>query len=347
MQEISPKSYTFIPNDLAKEYDESSSLTFTHPDYYGGKCLESVEFEGVKVNFTYSHNTGKKFFKNISATVRGEIVYSADLSYTNCLPTEVRTPEGNYTFEYDQKTINEGSGRDWWGFPNGQKAINGSHCPSVSFRKGFISTRDVNFIGANREIDEEYMQARILKRATFPTGGIVEWEYETHSFPAVEPIFSDSRDLLNAKSLSKGGGVRVKSVNLYNGALDTAPKVISYRYGKDGDGLANCRYAPTLDTFIGLRDIVGLYSTSEHEDDHTILYFMTKRTVTVNPESSYMANTFGEASIWYSQVEEIFPEGKIVYKYTDLLEPGQIVEAIPFSSFPEEITHAFSNGPQL
>jgi len=103
---------------------------------------------------------------------------------------------------------------DHWGFSNGKDTNN---------RKGFISRgvyysnvlkEDVFVNGADRSVVEQETKKGVLTKITFPTGGRVEYAYESNTYSqSVNPLaenladFSDALVLVNKKALTDFSGI--------------------------------------------------------------------------------------------------------------------------------------------
>lgn len=185
------------------------------------------------------------------------------------------------------------------------------------------------------------------KKVTYPTGGTVEWEYEPHRFAPVRcEDAAVNRRVLNNTTLSEGGGLRVKSVTLRNGESDPSPQVRRYVYGVNGDGLAVCHHAPTLDSFITDKTLFGYYSYSSGGSSGGRSGFMRVGLCILNHDSDYLQYQLGLVPIWYERVEERAPEGATVWEFTDLCPDNEIDRSWRMAR-PMQIWRAFSSGPQL
>lgn len=348
MAELVPPHYTFVNGDANPS--PGGTVAYTHPYFRDGKHLASVEFEGKKVSLTYDGTReGERCIKNLVATIDGKEVSRADFTYdaNRKMLQSIVTPEGEYAFEYDPHTFHEGSGRDWWGYSNGKGG--GSPRLYADLRSLLSnSLAHIEHMGSDRNIDAANMQARMLVKATYPTGGSARWEYEPHSFDPIGPATVVGRYISNATELSEGGGLRVKSVSLYENDDDPAPQITRFYYGENRDGKAVCLAAPTLDTFIdGYRNIEfcqagipGLNLSDPFLRDSWHIF--------ISAESNYMQYRFGEVPIWYSCVETVNEEGKTVTRFEDLIGDSEYYNsATNFVNWPTELFHVFSEGPQM
>lgn len=92
------------------------------------------------------------------------------------------TPK-KHTFEYNNTMLPpiESNGKDYWGYYNG-KNTNYTLIPKQEFQ---ILGNDVG--SADRNPDEAFMQAGILNKITYPTGGYTDFFYEPHQYVTTEP----------------------------------------------------------------------------------------------------------------------------------------------------------------
>jgi len=137
---------------------------------------------------------------------------------------QVAVPAPPYTFSYNESLslpYKTSYAKDYWGYYNGQN--NAKLTPDLSF---FPFTDDVDYQymppgltdflqGANRAPDSSKMQAWILKRLTYPTGGYTEYDYQPHTFknhtyPDVERITAAS---LAATALDHNVGTDTRTIN--------------------------------------------------------------------------------------------------------------------------------------
>jgi YD repeat-containing protein len=156
-------------------------------------------------------------------------------SFSNVNP--VTSERTEYSFGYDPTTLPPFNtyNMDYWGYYNGSNNI--SLLPatvvysdplsnSISDASFYNST--VTTVGnANREPDATYMQAGILKKITYPTGGYTSFEFEPNKYLS---------DLSNQGPVKIGGGLRIKSIKNYSidGALLNEE---NYTYGENENGI--------------------------------------------------------------------------------------------------------------
>ncbi|MFM7858352.1 MAG: hypothetical protein ACKO96_42145, partial [Flammeovirgaceae bacterium] len=128
-----------------------------------------------------------------------------------------------YKFEYDQTSLPQRNSfeQDDWGFFNDSNAISG--IPKIfvyptssragerylTFPKPGSST-SIILDGADKSVNPLKVQAGILKKITYPTGGTMSVEYESNQFLWFSEASSNVQDAYNIT----GGGVRVKRMTL-------------------------------------------------------------------------------------------------------------------------------------
>jgi hypothetical protein len=111
-----------------------------------------------------------------------------EIGYSDSGPKTTKPP---YLFSYNETIplpLKTSFARDFWGYYNGVN--NGMMIPNLSFyyMSGNINYTDVpktlmsSLNGANRSADSTKIQAGMLKRITYPTGGFTEFDFEPHKF---------------------------------------------------------------------------------------------------------------------------------------------------------------------
>lgn len=125
-----------------------------------------------------------------------------------------------YVFEYNSLNFparagGNGLSVDYWGYYNGTG--NTSLIPIFSVHDSEIEVanirQNVTFSGgtARREPSATHMQAEMLKKITYPTGGSTEFEYEPHK--ALKDIYTDGLQTYGGTTYAKG--TLVKSEDVY------------------------------------------------------------------------------------------------------------------------------------
>lgn len=313
--------------------------------------LKKINFPLGAIDFNYMNNEYCTL-EEIKVNSCSELVKKVNFGYNiegDLLKSLLISGEGRYLFEYDPKRFSfyspPGSterigfypGQDYWGYYNGK---NGSSNVSNLIPEMIVmsSTRSNCFIGtANRKVDEDYIQANILKKMVYPLGGFTEFEYEIHEF-----LGQDCNTLYQENSgiplhlyvqFRKGGGVRL--AKMITKESEAAPEITKvYKYGdssvtSEDQANANTIYTgygiapaePTLDTFIEESAAVTTsnytFQRTVFPYDHVYLpLYITRRVLSINSQSYIGSYMLFEPNVWYNKVTEFQNSYiKTVYKY--------------------------------
>jgi hypothetical protein len=137
----------------------------------------------------------------------------------------------NYLFDYNNTVVLPGRNNsqrmiDYWGYYNNKN--NSTLVPqmSVDYLSAGSGTTYLT-IGSNlsngRDPDPAYMQACMLQKITYPTGGYTTFDFETNQY-------------IDAQSNIKySGGLRIKQIKSFENA-SAAPIVKTYKYGTGESG---------------------------------------------------------------------------------------------------------------
>ena len=310
-----------VPDDTNPTYTSASELGLVchFGEYNEVLHLKQVRFPGGQVDFTYKSRTNPLLEKMKVTNMFGTAVRQVDFGYgtgrdERLLTTVDFSDEGVYTFNYHTSRFDGNlNAQDWWGYYNAK--ANRELVPQVWLKSYNSSTPGAStsyqrYGSADRSIDATAMQANMLTRVTYPTGGYTAFEYEPHKFNGSlttnEGLGTSSRF-----RLTEGGGLRVKKMT--SSAGGNAPVVEkNYTYGTDGNGLANVIYEPTLETFI---DELNAYNYGT--DNYGVNYGYNHRNLIINSQSNYMRGAMNTPALWYPTVTESVPgEGKTVYTYS-------------------------------
>lgn len=149
-------------------------------------------------------------------------------------------------------------GSDAWGYPNlstneryaSQSIISvphQMHLETFYYNNTGQSTSYVNnvefHIGnlSNTEMpDRVAAQRGMLKRIIYPTGGYVDFDFESNMYKVDVPppnTFMVSSEPTSLQSVKMGGGLRVKAINYYTGESKYPAQQKYYRYGDLEDGI--------------------------------------------------------------------------------------------------------------
>lgn len=225
------------------------------------------------------------------------------------------------TYKFDYNTAvslpdNKSRMKDYWGYFNNIQNKNSDNLETlipqmvVPYNVPPSAPGTIQ-IGGNhsnaRDPDPAYMQAGILQKITFPTGGYTQFEYETNKY------------LDDQNNPKYAGGLRIKSIKSYEKSGAT-PLIKTYKYGdsESGYGRANfsletyffsshqpCRYVDML------LDPIGMCQPYSYKTINT--YFS-------NPTNDIEG--YDGSPVVYSTVTEytgdsLINKGKTVYKFND------------------------------
>ena len=319
--------------------DGSSDYVLTLPDgtnisgnYSGYLHLKKITFPGGTVDFSYMNQNDPYLLnilvKNSSGThvKTADMCYSTDTSQGKLLNSISISGDGIFRFDYNPQRFEVYEAQDYWGFYNGATSnmVQGSLTPLMKFRtingKSYESWVTVG--AADRHVDTLKMQANIITRVTYPTGGYTSFEYEPHHLNWTNSgQYSTNIDSQYRTSLEYGGGLRLKKTITSEGGISgSSPDVIrEYRYDGFGSDKANCIAFPELETFIdGYTCCEYAYSESGLFGN---IYGCQYRMLFFNSASSYLDCHIGETPIWYDKVTEICADGKTEFANSKLVNP--------------------------
>lgn len=306
--------------------------------------LTAITFPGGTVTLSYDSGVFSAVTVKYGSTTVETITLTHDSGDDSMLESVTLGDGGKYSFTYDTQKCGPASHMDYWGFLTSATGTTG-RAPSMRISTN-VSGKSVSVEGSVRTPNATAMQARILRKIVYPTGGVAEWQYEPHRFKAQK--FIDYVDISNTKDteLSFGGGIRVKSVTLRENPSDQNPRTVSFLYGKGGDGNACVVALPKASTFVSqdifvapnasMSEMYGQYGQSVSGDSVSIKNdgLMTEKVdselqstniigefghIMAMPASNYGAYHFGEELIWYDEVSEIHAEGKITHHFEKTL----------------------------
>lgn len=192
-------------NDLSsKALDRINIYTKTKTAY---ELLKSVRF-----HYSYFIGITDSRLKLDSITVKSADELEAQV-YRFDYNTDIKLPELN------------SKSKDHWGYFNGKE--NTTLVPQTMIRYYTAGSGTmVQIGGADRNPNPGTVQAGILKRIQYPTGGFSVFEYEPNKYAGIKELVNGiykNKELL-------GGGVRVKYIYSYSGNNEV-PLVKSYVYG--------------------------------------------------------------------------------------------------------------------
>ena len=336
-------------DDFRNSSMASGVLSYSLPDDRMLRPL-SISYPGGKVRFGYK-GEGGSFLGSIIVSNDNTELRKIEFSYkqtgyAHWVLTEVDTGnESPYVFDY----YSHGTGvwnphsQDWWGYYNAIE--NNTLEPRLCMHEQSPHREDssrayILYIGeADRRINEEAMKADILKSVRYPTGAVAEFDYETHHFEKMRMENNKNISPEYDVYLDHGGGLRVKTVTMRNGDTDAFPQIIRYEYP-----LARVRAVPSASTFVNVSGAImpkGSWGSLSGRD------YCPVRLVNVIPVSDYMRYDMGETPLWYDYVTEIHDEGKVEYRFKDMiLRPNSFYDRFGIRMI-NNLSKVFSTGPQL
>ena len=329
------------PTFILESIPEDGAATKGHSSF-GTRSLSRITMPGGEVRIRYSAHSGEMMMDALEVFWGDRRVHCATLGRSTAVTSRLLesatiTGEGTYTFRYNTGRFVAETAQDWWGYHNGREG-NTYLSPEVCIRRvgGHIDYLQVCTIeGADRSVDTLAMRANILESVILPTGGRIEWDYEPHRFGHAHTPGGIADDI-HEPELTYGGGLRVSRITASTDSAGTqCVRTRRYIYGDSANGRARVVALPTLGTFI---DLCGVL------ENRTVLRANTL--MTINRQSSYMADRMGETPLWYSRVEEIEEEGRSVYTFGTVGMQGGARYGLE-GHFPTIVTGAFSKGPQL
>lgn len=226
-----------------------------------------------------------------------------------------------YKFGYNTNQIlpeKLSKSRDYWGYYN--NAYNSTLVPGRTIKinpPNGAMAYDFHVGGTDvgRDPDPVYMQANILNRVTYPSGGYSDFEYETNQY---------DDGSVNGKL---AGGLRIKLIKSYDG-VSTSPSIKSYKYGVGENGLGSRNFnmdeysfkiAQTGRLFLG-------------PDNYTTLQ-ATKNITTYTSSPSLDINAYDGSPVVYPIVTEYAGtvannSGKTIYTFKDERDMFQVISFV-------------------
>jgi len=264
---ISPPTLaTWNPFPGYTEYTAGASPATTYSSStLGSEQLQQITYKNGKVIFVLDNTARQDFnqtnnskplkqIKVYSSTTAGDVLlktvtffYDYFISGTDATTKRLRLDSievsdanssviKSYRFVYNI-AINlpawNSLSKDYWGYFNGrsnsylvpQQTV--PYWPDLSDASTStnITIGSSNPIG--REPDSVNMQAAVLQRIYYPTGGYTDFQYETNKY-------FDSTSM----AVKLAGGLRIKSIQSYDG-ISANPLIKTYQYGASGLGTAS------------------------------------------------------------------------------------------------------------
>jgi len=215
--------------------------------------------------------------------------------------------------------------KDFWGYFNNKSGRDPFGNPTMIPRtvapyNTNVGEQDSIIIGSAdstiRNPDPNYMQADILQKITFPTGGYTQFTYETNQY------------LDENNNPKYAGGLRVKTIKTYENASAT-PSIKTYKYGVNASGYGRANFFLESCFFSNHQRCINVVDDSD-PTGHCMPYsYRTLNTYFANPTNDIEG--FDGSPVVYSEVTEyvgdsMANDGKIVYKFTD--KPDAKTDAI-------------------
>lgn len=253
------------------------------------------------------------------------------------------TEISKYKFDYNTATNLPAPGvsqlsKDYWGYYNGRSnsclvpQTSVSYQPAAGGSTSTITIGSTNSVG--REPDSVYVQANILKRIYYPTGGRTEFEYESNRY------------LEGGSTMKLAGGLRIKTIKSYD-SVTSAPVTRLYKYGSGESGYGRKNFFD-LQNFYYEEQLVENWDRNGYEIESSNPHLIDKkriRTYFDNPTAG--VESMEGASVVYPVVTEYMDDGtgalgKTIYQYrdsTDGISYSDLYSTRPFIS-----TRFFSRG---
>ncbi len=322
---------------------------FTNDGYYRHRAhLSNVYFPDGSITLDYDQQKLSSFTvcNGLGTEIRKAVfTYGTSDVDSKFLATVDLSGEGQYVFTYNPRRFDDSSERmkqDWWGYYNGRggypyQITSLTPALKLKFYNNDFMPGSYEAIGySDRNPDAEAMQAGILTKITYPTGGSSEFTYEPHRFTPQKVNSHDNISPETDPELGWGGGLRVKTITTRTGSDDPLPQIKTYLYGP-----AVVTAVPSAATFVSIAHGIGLFN------DRTlnpILYHF--RNVSVAAQSDYMNNHIGEDAIWYDKVVERNDEGMTEYHFTRTIPTDAVTREWGFVA-PSVMRNIFSKGARL
>lgn len=206
-----------------------------------------------------------------------------------------------YSFGYNESMVLPVRGsrsQDWWGYYNGQSNSTLLKSESLTF------SNHTYLIGsANREPSAAHMQAFMLNKITYPTGGYSEYYYQPHTY-ATET------------GSAYGGGLRVSEIRDYDGD-NPLPIVKRYVYGTAESGIGVLLVPPEA---LGSYKQEVIQQLGKHGGRYTCYWYCQANRMTISSRSVYDLTTLNGAAVVYPEVAVYegssgAVNGKTIYKF--------------------------------
>lgn len=290
------------------------TLSATGREDFSAGPLQAKSLKSIQVR-ALNYTTGvQEVLKTItfyqSYFISGTDVYSKRLKLDSVkIFDKAGTGIETYRFEYNNTyalPARNSKARDYWGYFNGKN--NNTLIPQMNilYATGVPPTASNITIGSNvasgREPDTLRIQAAMLKRIYYPTGGYTDLEYENNRY-------------LESITTGFGAGLRIKRMRSYS-LYSNIPVEKNFRYGLGENGYGRKNF--TLSDYYFVASQTHRYY---HNFSGGIMLAITKTRRTFMSAPNIEIVPFDGATVVYPVVTEYYDSaglgGKTVYTFTD------------------------------
>ena len=336
-------NYPYYTNDYGTTSSDAGSISttwqqLTQIDFPNGKIVfesgNSIreDFGGIyqlqkRLNLIkiYSYSESSNTYKILRTIQFYQTYFFPDVSSSKRLRldsvkffSEDNLEIETYKFEYNNNILlpeNTSRRKDFWGYFNNQINYIPGTQQETMVPKMYIDYKatqnslltQIAIGGTNlaaRDPDQIYMQACILKKVIYPTGGFSQFEFETHKY-------------LDEQNVSKfAGGLRVKSIKhfLADGSIALTK---NYKYGNGESGFGRNNFYLDQYYFMSLQNFRWMGTDPIGQCNYST---KTTRTYLANPTNDLEGSD--GSSVVYSEVSEYTNDGesdngKIVFSFLD------------------------------
>jgi hypothetical protein len=218
-----------------------------------------------------------------------------------------------YSFDYNSLGLPDvySKSRDYWGYYNNIENTSLVPFMEIPYQGSATAPATTIRIGSSamngRESDPYYMQACVLKKITYPTGGWTEFTYNANQY-------------LDQNNQPKyAGGLRIEQIRSYDG-INPEPLTTTYRYGTNESGYGRANFH--LSNYFFQSETSRRFFRHELRTDICPLLTGKKRERTFVASSSIDMEAFDSSPVTYSTLTEYAGTvtdnaGKTVYTYSD------------------------------
>jgi hypothetical protein len=307
--------------------DDGPQGTYNDEGYLIERLTE-IDFNQGKVIFNLQPNSDvaqNMQILNSSGTVLKTVVFnisSLDLLSDGNSPTSKLTsvtfkdntsnPIETYQFEY-YPTIYPGSYTsvnarfcDFWGYYNasGQENMRPRIDDVILYACGGTETVGIGNPGASRDPNLTAAESGVLKKITYPTGGMTEYTYELNKY------YNDA-----SQQVKTCGGLRLSQIKSDDGTGNSIYKIYKYGVGESGYGFLPL--VPSVDNMSYTNQYINYFDCGGFGyTDIDVSYRQRTFSADINPIFSYIA----QKPVIYTEVAEYQGTtgnnvGKTIYKY--------------------------------